>query len=1624
MKRMFPRVGILALVAGLFGFLSAQTPNSDLLITEVLYDANGSDTDREWVEIYNRGTAAIDMTGYKITDEESYPGGTEGVFQFPDGFTIQPGQVVIIAQKATGFAGDWGFNPDLEIEDSDPNVPDMIPIQGTNLYMANSGDEVLLIDNNDNVLDAVVYGTGGYGTIVPGPDVPSGHSLERIPPDQDTDDCSTDFTDMTYPAPGNWANLVGDIESELTGGNDWDNGDAATYMNDHGLNGDAAPGDGIYTLHIASTTGSFGWSGAGYQVVRRTGFWPPAVPQYPGQNIPINFNTGDEIYFYFVRAPQGDGFLPDSNFVYDSKMADIVGAPFFVVGDCQTEFGATGDWSATDTTMVMHDNGTNGDSIAGDGIYTYQGIISTGGTYNFKVLLQYNSWQPQYAAEGFVWDWGTPFTFTANDGDLVRFELNPAQGRVRVTILTPPALVYVKINEFIVTPTYAEAIEIYNPEAQDANLDGWHIIITGSSFEDTSTIAGVVVPAGGFAQITDNEAPGLSLPNEGAIIKLYNPDYGVLVDQVGYGSMGGAPAPIYQWSSARVVDGQDTNDDAADFNMDPSPTMGASNDVPGNNLGGSDVVINEVNPGSASPFIELFNRGTSAVDISNWAIVVDDDYYVPNGTVLNPGEFFLLSHTDFPPYFNMGATGDNLYLFDAAGQRVDQMGWWTRDVADSSWAAVPDGDRFVFDGYDIATSTDFQTAGATPGMPNQPPANTAVVVITAQVGGDSHYRSFWANGSWDAQGNYDPNWSGPMVELKNDGVYPDTSANDDIFTGTVLLHVDSTNWYNYWIGSENDVNSWLEDGSGFQVLSSDTVWLPAVFVDPSDQGYNNWIIVLAGDFNGWDVTADNLTRTGTVWSGMFFFNAGDSTGYKYAVMHSWAAAYGQGGIGGAGQNYSFVAPNTGYYIFAFDDADNSVSVTPGPAFHTIMEIQGQDSTSPYQGDTVATTGIVTGVYSNGFFMEEQPGGAWHGIWVYTGGAPGVTRGDSILIVAQVDEYYGMTELKNVVLLQVLASGRPLPGPTVLPTGDVPQEQYEGVFVRVENAVCVDPNLGYGEWLVDDGSGPVRVDDKGYAFTPDSGQAYNVQGPLYYSYGNFKIEPRDSADIEPVSGEVVLFFDDFESGLGNWIGDWGLQEGDTVHSPTHAFTESPYSNYPDMSTLVGMMANGVDLTGYAGAYLRFWNVHWLEQGFDYGYVDVSIDGGNTWVTLATFNDTLDTWTQEEIDLSAFVGNPDVRIRFRVVSDPAYHETGWFVDDVEIVGTTVDQTPPLILHTPPADTQSILGAYVVDAEILDYSPLAYDSLFYSFDGGPFVGIGPDSTSGTHYYFTIPAPTDLGTYVSYFLTAADTANNATVTDTFFYITGYVLYFDDGDPGFITQMGPGDNIAVQFAPTPDSSARILWMMYNFYMDPSHPLDTVDVYVWGNAGGLPGIPLFGPYAVYPANTPMTPHAWTYVDVRSDSIATNDPFYVGAHFRSTYPVILIDSPSQFNHSYFQPNGGSWSPATVDFFIRCIVDYGEVGVAEQDQIPAYFALYPAYPNPARNITNIKFALPKPTKVQLQIYDLTGRVVRTLVDGTLPAGYHTVQWDGRNDQGRRVAQGVYFYRFQAESYRSVKKLLLVR
>ncbi len=291
-----------------------------------------------------------------------------------------------------------------------------------------------------------------------------------------------------------------------------------------------------------------------------------------------------------------------------------------------------------------------------------------------------------------------------------------------IVLISAMSVFSLQISEFIVTPTASEQIEIYNDGASDIDLSGYYIVISGSGWSDTAQFLADTITAGEYKSYYMNDFDPdtlLGLPNGGATIAIYDASM-TLLDEVAYGTMGPAPAPIYNFSTARV---SSTGDNAIDFNMDDSPTMGTANDASATALGTGSVFINELYPDTldtlTTQFIELYNNSASAVDISGWVIVCNDDYYISSGTTLNAGAYFVLYQSDFPPYFYFDQTYDNVYLYNSNFERIDQVGY-DEVPSDSSFSVIPNGTRTVFDGYDNATCTDFENAAPTPGASNDP----------------------------------------------------------------------------------------------------------------------------------------------------------------------------------------------------------------------------------------------------------------------------------------------------------------------------------------------------------------------------------------------------------------------------------------------------------------------------------------------------------------------------------------------------------------------------------------------------------------------------------------------------------------------------------------------------------------------------------------------------------------------------------------------------------------------------------------------------------------------------------------------------------------------------------------
>ena len=212
---------------------------------------------------------------------------------------------------------------------------------------------------------------------------------------------------------------------------------------------------------------------------------------------------------------------------------------------------------------------------------------------------------------------------------------------------------------------------------------------------------------------------------------------------------------------------------------------------------------------------------------------------------------------------------------------------------------------------------------------------------------------------------------------------------------------------------------------------------------------------------------------------------------------------------------SFTAPNesttlnfdlTVYDLDGNESTDTvTITVIASAGTLTVSEVQGETSSSPYVGQVVTSSGIVMGRAENGFFIQDSYG-PWNGIWIVDFGNANVNVGDEVEVTGLVEEYFDLTEIviADGGSYNVVSNGNSLFDAVNISQG---QEQYESVLVTI-SGTCDGPPNEYGEWTL---SGNM-VDDLMYSFTPVTGQEYTITGPLSYSFGNFRVLPRDAGDV--------------------------------------------------------------------------------------------------------------------------------------------------------------------------------------------------------------------------------------------------------------------------------------------------------------------------------------------------------------------------------------------------------------------------------------------------------------------------------------------------------------------------------
>jgi hypothetical protein len=227
---------------------------------------------------------------------------------------------------------------------------------------------------------------------------------------------------------------------------------------------------------------------------------------------------------------------------------------------------------------------------------------------------------------------------------------------------------------------------------------------------------------------------------------------------------------------------------------------------------------------------------------------------------------------------------------------------------------------------------------------------------------------------------------------------------------------------------------------------------------------------------------------------------------------------------GAGTDLYAVIPGqpegtTIYFNITAEDGSNEfttvtynyyVPKTFNGTLTSIYDVQGQADSSPFEDEVKSITGIVTANFGDGYFLQKGSG-EWNGLYIYDPGRnPNV--GDSLVLTGTISEFYEKTEMKNITGYYFISGNHALPEPVVI-TCDEAVEPYEGVLIRVNNAVCTEEDSNFGMWTVNDGTGDLLIQNTNvFEYIPTEGESYNITGPLDYKYSEWKIHLRFSTDV--------------------------------------------------------------------------------------------------------------------------------------------------------------------------------------------------------------------------------------------------------------------------------------------------------------------------------------------------------------------------------------------------------------------------------------------------------------------------------------------------------------------------------
>ena len=365
--------------------------------------------------------------------------------------------------------------------------------------------------------------------------------------------------------------------------------------------------------------------------------------------------------------------------------------------------------------------------------------------------------------------------------------------------------------------------------------------------------------------------------------------------------------------------------------------------------------------------------------------------------------------------------------------------------------------------------------------------------------------------------------------------------------------------------------------------------------------------------------------------------------------------------------------------------------------------------------------------------------------------------------------------------------------------------------------------------------------------------------------------------------------------------------------------------------------------------------------------------------------------------------------------------------------LDQVPPTIVSSQRILGFSGEGDHPITATITDESGILSALVHYSTDGIEFSDMPMSNTSEDIWVGNIPAqPT--GTTVYYYIQAIDNSpyqNEAMLpesgpSDPFIMeiVEGLELAYDDDSAEVFWIVGDvwNDNqFAVRFTP---GDYPVLVTGARALVDDVTPFEFT---INADTNEEPGEVLAGPFISFQN---MGDWAVTFFPEYQMPEITSGDFWLIFHWPENSPEspgVGTDFASPDLRSYWHTTQTGWSLLETGDFIMRVIITTPTGISEpayDGTLPETFRLIGNYPNPFNPATEITFAAPRSGHVRLEIYNIIGQKVKTLLDETVTAGLKAVVWNGASDSGSPVASGIYYYRLSTEDGIDVKKMTFLK